>query len=200
MITHLFENQPYWVRAAAFLAALLALVILSPLTPVTTEAGIPITLQSLLVVFIPVLLGWQIGVSAVLAYLLIGGLGAPVFAFGTSGWERFAGSSGGFLMAFPLAAVLSGYAMEQFQSSKSVLVGALVLFAGQFIILGLGLFWYHAIIPVEESLWDSVQRLLPGLLIKTAFGGLALVLIQRLVVAAMKSRSSSSQTPSTDSE
>jgi hypothetical protein len=51
---------------------------------------------------------------------------------------------------------------------------------------------------VEESLWDSVQRLLPGLLIKTAFGGLALVLIQRLVVAALKSRSTTSQTTSSD--
>jgi len=75
MIAHLFANRPLWVRSAAFLLALLALVTLSPLTPVTTEAGIPITLQSLLVVLIPVLLGWQIGVSAVLAYLLIGGLG-----------------------------------------------------------------------------------------------------------------------------
>ena len=34
----------------------------------------------------------------------------------------------------------------------------------------------------------SVERLLPGLFIKTAFGGLALVVIQRLVAAALKSR------------
>lgn len=188
MLTTLIHNQARWVAWLVYLLAIGLLVTLSPITPFTTDDGIPITLQSLLVVFLPVLLGWRIGVAAVVTYLIIGGLGAPVFSYGTSGWERFTGSSGGFLMAFPMAGLLAGYAMEQFQHSKSVLIGALLLFAGQFIILGLGLFWYRAIIPVEESMFASVERLLPGLFIKTAFGGLALVLIQRLVTAAVRSR------------
>ena len=188
MLTSLIHDQAAWVKWLVFLLAIGLLVTLSPITPFTTEDGIPITLQSLLVVFLPILLGWRIGVAAVVAYLVIGGLGAPVFSYGTYGWERFTGSSGGFLLAFPIAGLLAGYAMEQFQNTKSVLIGALLLFAGQFIILGLGLFWYRAIIPVEESMLASVERLLPGLFIKTAFGGLALVLIQRLVAAALKSR------------
>lgn len=188
MLTNLIHTQARWVAWLVYLLAIGLLVTLSPITPFTTDDGIPITLQSLLVVFLPILLGWRIGVAAVVTYLIIGGMGAPVFSYGTSGWERFTGSSGGFLMAFPMAGLLAGYAMEQFQHSKSVLIGALLLFAGQFIILGLGLFWYRAIIPVEESMWASVERLLPGLFIKTAFGGLALVLIQRLVHAAVRSR------------
>ena len=188
MLASLIHNQAAWVKWLVFLLAIGLLVTLSPITPFTTEDGIPITLQSLLVVFLPILLGWRIGVAAVVAYLVIGGLGAPVFSYGTYGWDRFTGSSGGFLLAFPIAGLLAGYAMEQFQNTKSVLIGALLLFAGQFIILGLGLFWYRAIIPVEESMLASVERLLPGLFIKTAFGGLALVLIQRLVAAALRSR------------
>ena len=188
MLASLIHDQATWAKWLVFLLAIGLLVTLSPITPFTTEDGIPITLQSLLVVFLPILLGWRIGVAAVVAYLVIGGLGAPVFSYGTYGWERFTGSSGGFLLAFPIAGLLAGYAMEQFQNTKSVLIGALLLFAGQFIILGLGLFWYRAIIPVEESMLASVERLLPGLFIKTAFGGLALVLIQRLVTAALKSR------------
>lgn len=188
MLATLIHDQATWVKWLVFLLAIGLLVTLSPITPFTTEDGIPITLQSLLVVFLPILLGWRIGVAAVVAYLIIGGLGAPVFSYGTYGWNRFTGSSGGFLLAFPIAGLLAGYAMEQFQNTKSVLIGALLLFAGQFIILGLGLFWYRAIIPVEESMLASVERLLPGLFIKTAFGGLALVLIQRLVAAALKSR------------
>ena len=188
MLATLIHDQAAWVKWLVFLLAVGLLVTLSPITPFTTEDGIPITLQSLLVVFLPILLGWRVGVAAVVAYLIIGGLGAPVFSYGTFGWDRFTGSSGGFLLAFPIAGLLAGYAMEQFQNTKSVLIGALLLFAGQFIILGLGLFWYRAIIPVEESMLASVERLLPGLFIKTAFGGLALVLIQRLVAAALKSR------------
>lgn len=188
MLATLIHDQAVWVKWLVFLLAIGLLVTLSPITPFTTEDGIPITLQSLLVVFLPILLGWRVGVAAVVAYLIIGGLGAPVFSYGTYGWDRFTGSSGGFLLAFPIAGLLAGYAMEQFQNTKSVLIGALLLFAGQFIILGLGLFWYRAIIPVEESMLASVERLLPGLFIKTAFGGLALVLIQRLVAAALRSR------------
>ncbi|MGB0196325.1 MAG: biotin transporter BioY [Flavobacteriales bacterium] len=188
MLATLIHHQAAWVKWLVFLLAIGLLVTLSPITPFTTEDGIPITLQSLLVVFLPILLGWRVGVAAVVAYLIIGGLGAPVFSYGTYGWDRFTGSSGGFLLAFPIAGLLAGYAMEQFENTKSVLIGALLLFAGQFIILGLGLFWYRAIIPVEESMLASVERLLPGLFIKTAFGGLALVLIQRLVAAALKSR------------
>jgi len=188
MLATLIHDQAAWVKWLVFLLAIGLLVTLSPITPFTTEDGIPITLQSLLVVFLPILLGWRVGVAAVVAYLIIGGLGAPVFSYGTYGWDRFTGSSGGFLLAFPIAGLLAGYAMEQFENTKSVLIGALLLFAGQFIILGLGLFWYRAIIPVEESMLASVERLLPGLFIKTAFGGLALVLIQRLVAAALKSR------------
>lgn len=188
MLATLIHDQAAWVKWLVFLLAIGLLVTLSPITPFTTEDGIPITLQSLLVVFLPILLGWRVGVAAVVAYLIIGGLGAPVFSYGTYGWDRFTGSSGGFLLAFPIAGLLAGYAMEQFQNTKSVLIGALLLFAGQFIILGLGLFWYRAIIPVEESMLASVERLLPGLFIKTAFGGLALVLIQHLVAAALRSR------------
>ena len=188
MLATLIHDQAAWVKWLVFLLAIGLLVTLSPITPFTTEDGIPITLQSLLVVFLPILLGWRVGVAAVVAYLIIGGLGAPVFSYGTYGWDRFTGSSGGFLLAFPIAGLLAGYAMEQFENTKSVLIGALLLFAGQFIILGLGLFWYRAIIPVEESMLASVERLLPGLFIKTAFGGLALVLIQRLVAAALRSR------------
>ena len=191
MLATLIHDQAAWVKWLVFLLAIGLLVTLSPITPFTTEDGIPITLQSLLVVFLPILLGWRVGVAAVVAYLIIGGLGAPVFSYGTYGWDRFTGSSGGFLLAFPIAGLLAGYAMEQFQNTKSVLIGALLLFAGQFIILGLGLFWYRAIIPVEESMLASVERLLPGLFIKTAFGGLALVLIQRLVAAAVKSQNAS---------
>ena len=188
MLATLIHDQAVWVKWLVFLLAIGLLVTLSPITPFTTEDGIPITLQSLLVVFLPILLAWRVGVAAVVTYLIIGGLGAPVFSYGTYGWDRFTGSSGGFLLAFPIAGLLAGYAMEQFQNTKSVLIGALLLFAGQFIILGLGLFWYRAIIPVEESMLASVERLLPGLFIKTAFGGLALVLIQRLVAAALRSR------------
>ena len=82
MLATLIHDQAAWVKWLVFLLAVGLLVTLSPITPFTTEDGIPITLQSLLVVFLPILLGWRVGVAAVVAYLIIGGLGAPVFSYG----------------------------------------------------------------------------------------------------------------------
>jgi biotin transport system substrate-specific component len=160
------------------------LLVLSPLMWTTSE-GVPITLQSLLVVLIPAILGWKSGTAAVIIYLIAGGFGAPVFAYGTFGWERFTGSTGGFLLAFPLAAMLSGWAMEM-RTRSTMIVATLILFASQLLILALGLLWQRAIVPIEETVYDTLLRLGPGLLVKTAFGSLTLVLLSRAAASLAK--------------
>jgi len=42
-------------------------------------------------------------------YLVAGAYGAPVFAFGGSGLARLVGPTGGYLLAFPVAAFLTGW-------------------------------------------------------------------------------------------
>jgi biotin transport system substrate-specific component len=187
----MFEKQlksgPAWASIGAFFVAIAFMMIFSPMKWSTTE-GVPITLQSLLVVLIPAILGWKWGTAAVLVYLVAGGLGAPIFAYGTSGWERFTGSTGGFLLAFPLAAMLSGWSMEMRTQSKMI-IAVLILFASQLLILALGLLWQRAIVPIEETVYATLLRLGPGLLIKTALGSLTLVILARVVAALNKIRS-----------
>lgn len=189
----MFEQQlnraPAWMRTAAFFAALAGIMVLSPLQWTTSE-GVPITLQSLLVILVPAILGWKAGTAVVLVYLLAGGLGAPVFAYGTSGWERFTGSTGGFLLAFPLAAILSGWAM-QLRTKSMLIVATFILFAGQLLILALGLLWQRAIVPIEETVYDTLIRLGPGLLVKTALGAIVLVLMSRAIAALTRNKSNS---------
>lgn len=55
--------------------------------------------------------GW--GALSVLIYLAAGGLGAPVFADGESGWRHFAGATAGYLLAFPLVSALVGAYVRQ---------------------------------------------------------------------------------------
>ena len=71
-----------------------------------------------------ILLGWRVGVAAVVAYLIIGGLGAPVFSYGTYGWDRFTGSSG--LLARLSHRGLARRVPMGGSSTKSVLIGALL--------------------------------------------------------------------------
>jgi biotin transport system substrate-specific component len=73
-----------------------------PLSPV------PMTLQPLAVLAVGGVLGAGGGLAALVTYLALGVLGLPVFAGGTSGILRLLGSTGGYLLAFPLAAALVG--------------------------------------------------------------------------------------------
>lgn len=73
-----------------------------PLSPV------PMTLQPLAVLAVGGLLGAQAGLASLVLYLALGIAGLPVFAGGGSGLVHLLGPTGGYLLAFPLAAGLVG--------------------------------------------------------------------------------------------
>ena len=70
---------------------------------------VPYTLQTLIVLLAGAVLGPRNGAISQLAYLAAGVLGAPVFAGGTFGLARLIGPTGGYLIAFPLAAAVVGF-------------------------------------------------------------------------------------------
>ena len=146
--------------------------------------GFPITLQSILVVLSGFLFGSRVGVMATGLYLLVGGLGAPVFHGGASGWLHFAGPTGGFLLSFPIAALFAGEAAN-YASKKTNFVkyefitGSIILFLAQTIILILGLGFQDALTPTSLDISTAVKVLMPGLLVKTAFGTILFVLTGR---------------------
>ena len=73
---------------------------------------VPLTLQSYFVLLAGFVLGPWRGALAATLYLLAGLVGLPVFAGGTSGWQRLLGPTGGFLWSFPLAAGVAGWATK----------------------------------------------------------------------------------------
>jgi biotin transport system substrate-specific component len=73
-----------------------------PLSPV------PMTLQPLAVLAVGGLLGGASGVAGLTAYLALGALGFPVFAGGAGGALHLVGPTGGYLLAFPVAAGMTG--------------------------------------------------------------------------------------------
>jgi biotin transport system substrate-specific component len=99
-----------------------------PLTPV------PITLQTLFVVLAGAVLGPRLGALASGAYVLVGALGAPVFANGGGGLPWLFGPTGGYLLAAPLAAVLAGSVAGRTAGAARTLaglsLGVLAMYAG----------------------------------------------------------------------
>ena len=146
--------------------------------------GFPITLQSILVVLSGFLFGSRVGVMATGLYLLVGGLGAPVFHGGASGWLHFAGPTGGFLLSFPIAALFAGEAANYASKNTNFvkyefITGSIILFLAQTIILILGLGFQDALTPTSLDISTAVGVLMPGLLVKTAFGTILFVLTGR---------------------
>ncbi len=100
------RQRPISVQMALTVAGAVSLALLSqvsiPLQPV------PVTLQVLGVLLLGCTLGPWFGAMAVVEYLLLGLLGAPVFSGAGSGPAFLFGPHGGYLLAFPLAAGVSG--------------------------------------------------------------------------------------------
>ncbi len=70
---------------------------------------VPVTLQPLAVLIVGGLLGPALGASSLVLYLLLGAAGLPVFTpFGLPGVARLIGPTGGYLLAYPLAAAIAG--------------------------------------------------------------------------------------------
>ncbi|WP_229116495.1 biotin transporter BioY [Parenemella sanctibonifatiensis] len=95
------------VALVAVFAALLAALSLMPPIPVGA-AGVPITLQTLAVALAAMVLGPWRGAAAVGLYLVVGLVGLPVFAGGAAGVAVLAKPSAGYLLSFPLAAIIIG--------------------------------------------------------------------------------------------
>lgn len=92
-------------RIAVF-AALIAAMALTPAIPL---GPIPITLQTLAVSLTGLCLGPWRGFAAVALYVGVGAAGLPVFSGGAAGIGVLVGPTGGYLLAFPLAALVSGF-------------------------------------------------------------------------------------------
>ncbi len=77
---------------------------------------VPFTLQTMFVLLAGAFLGPRNGALSQLTYLAAGVLGAPVFAGGAAGAAKLIGPTGGYLLAFPVAAAIAGYLVQQRRS------------------------------------------------------------------------------------
>lgn len=100
--TRLLRNAVAVGLGALLVAASAQVAVPVPFSPV------PMTLQPLAVLAVGGLLGASRGMGALLLYIVMGALGLPVFAGGGSGVWHLVGPTGGYLLAFPLAAGVTG--------------------------------------------------------------------------------------------
>ena len=136
------------------------------------DTGIPFSLQSIAVF----LIGWYLPVSqtlvVIVAYLLLGAMGLPVFADGKAGLDILLGGSGGFLHGFFWSAVFLGFWRKRlapvwWRAPLGFLMATVILFGfgllhltvlydfGRAVAYGLAPFWVMALVKVGV-LWGVV--------------------------------------------
>ena len=174
----LSDNGLHWG-----LQALLGALLLGGLGPIALdmEGVLPLSLQSLLVCWIPLMLGWRAGGLAVVVYLLAGIAGLPVFADYRSGVEVIAGPTGGYLLGFPIVAFLLGLFADRVPGEtprQKYGWVALGMVAGHAVILAFGIPWQMRFDPTLD-VTALVQTLARPIALKSALGTLLSVLVLR---------------------
>ena len=145
-----------------------------PFTPV------PFTIQPMVVLIGAAVLGSRLGALSQILYLTLGLAGLPVFAFSPElpqGFLRLMGPTGGYLMAYPAAAFLTGLLAERgldrrYRSSiLAMAAGLSVIFAGGVLWLanGLGLTAALATGLYPFVIVDVIKIVAAGLVLPSAW-------------------------------
>ena len=181
--TELAITEARGAPAAAFLPLLakhrpvalpVAVLVFSLLTALSAYVAVPLgvtpvpmTLQTLVVLLAGAFLGPVAGAASQLLYLGMGVAGIPVFAMGGAGLPWLFGPTGGYLMAFPLAAALTGWIAGHERGRLRV---GLALVASTTAIFALGAGWLAVVTDrgFDAVIGVAVQPFLPGAVIKAA--------------------------------
>lgn len=141
---------------------------------------LPLTMQTFVVVLVAAALGSKRGTAAVLAYLVEGAAGLPVFAHGTAGVAYFAGPTAGYLAGFVVAAWVVGRLAERGWDRRFA-TAVVAFLAGHLVILTVGFAWRSAFVGPVIAAADGFVKTLPGMLIKTLLAAMVLPMAWRLV-------------------
>jgi biotin transport system substrate-specific component len=141
-----------------------------PFTPV------PFTIQPMIVLIGAAALGSRLGALAQILYLMLGIAGLPVFAFSPElpqGVARLLGPTGGYLMAYPIAAFVTGLLAERgfdrryLTSIVAMGVGLSIVFAG-------GVLWIARLAGLDTALATGLYPFIIVDVMKVVAAGLVL--------------------------
>lgn len=162
-------------RDVVFIALFAALIAaLGFIPPLTLGFGVPITAQSLGVMLCGTILGSKRGALAVLLFLVLVFIGLPLLSGGRGGIGLLATPSAGFLLAWPVAAFVTGLIVERVRSFPMAVVAALASIVGGILVLyAFGI--AGMAINLDKSIPESgklVLAFIPGDVVKAVIAGL----------------------------
>ncbi|MGR3713009.1 MAG: biotin transporter BioY [Shimia sp.] len=153
-----------------YIALFAALTAALGLMPPISFAGIglpPITAQSLGVMLAGAVLGARRGGFALLLFVVLVAIGLPLLSGGRGGMGVILGTSGGFILAWPVCAAFIGYLVQQDQDLNVWKMGTYIAFGGILVMYCLGIPWMALVgkLGLNKSLAIMVAYV-PGDLVK----------------------------------
>jgi len=159
------QGRTYDVVYAGLFAVLIAVC-----AWISIPAAVPFTLQTFGVFMAVGVLGGKRGTLAVLAYILLGAVGAPVFAGFTGGIGILLGNTGGYIVGFFFSALVM-WALEKIPG-RGRAAHALAMLAGLAVCYLFGTVWFMVVYsrangPVSAGTvlgWCVIPFIIPDLL------------------------------------
>jgi biotin transport system substrate-specific component len=168
------SNTLLVIAASLLTAAAAQLEIRLPWTPV------PITGQTFAVLLSGTVLGSRRAFLAQCLYLLEGACGLPFFAGGAAGVAKLLGPTGGYLIAFPFAAAMTG-AFAEHALDRTPLRMFFTMIAGSVVIFGLGLGQLSKFVPADSLLASGLLPFIPGDVFKAVLAAAVFPITWKLV-------------------
>lgn len=134
------------VKDIAYIAVFTALLAVCSWISIPTPTQIDFTLQTLGIFLAVGTLGGKRGTLAITAYLLLGAVGAPVFAGFAGGLGVLLMPSGGYLIGFFFTGLLM-WAIEKAFGSKTWVLGVSMLL-GMVVYYAFGTAWFMVVYPM----------------------------------------------------
>jgi biotin transport system substrate-specific component len=114
---------------------------------------VPMTMQPFVIVLLGAMLGWRLGATIILTYLLEGALGLPVFA-GTPekgiGLSYIIGPTFGYILGFVVSVLIAGYLNFKVNFLKRILLASICIAP----IYILGMIWLGSIIGWDKPIFE----------------------------------------------
>lgn len=151
---------------------------LSGQTPIEFPGlNLPITLQSMCAILLPLVLHRRNAAGGVLLYLLLAAIGVPILATGVGGIQYFLSDSGGYLLGFYLMALTTALLKRRIKSPKVIYVFGIFILQHTFLtVCGLG--WILLTESSEIHFETHISPFLPGIIVKSFLGALLYEVIE----------------------
>jgi biotin transport system substrate-specific component len=133
------KKKAMTTRELCYIAMFAAVTAVCAQIRIPQPGGVDFTLQAWAVSLAGLVLGPKNGTIAALVYVLIGAVGAPVFAGFTGGFGVIMRPTGGFILSFPVVALLAGLGGRK----GGIVWAVLGLAAGSLFNWTVGLFWFN---------------------------------------------------------